>query len=186
MYQENDAARPWGLYFQDSAAPAKWLGKSLLWVKLSNSRNALKLLIPTSTRKGWTGWTNDSCKVTSQKMIEKKMGYCGSKSVIYKSVAVKEQRLDGSWRNFTPLRLRYILMGFARNYQVKIPSKQIINKLTWYSSWAVSGNQNQYWIIHPWFFSVRSKGFTLFFFFFIFWGQGANKIKKNSRKVLLF
>lgn len=88
------------------------------------------------------------------------MGNRGSKSVICKSVAVKEQRVDGSQRNFTPLRLKCILMGFWRNYQVKIPSSQIDNKLRWYSSRAVSGNQNQDLIIHPWFFS----GFTLFFF----------------------
>jgi len=160
MYQENDAARPWGLYFQDSAAPAKWLGKLLLWVKLSNSGNPLKLLIPTSTRKIWKGWTNHSCKVISQKISEKIMGNRGSKSVICKSVAVKEQRIDGSQRNFAQWRLKYILMGFKQNYLVKIPSNQRDNKLRWYSSRAVSQNKNQYLIIHPWFFS----GFTLFFF----------------------
>ena len=156
FYQECDAPRPWGLYFQDSAAPAKWFGKSLLWVKLSNSGDTLKFLIPSSSRKAWSGWINYSCKVTSQKMIEKEMGYRGSKSVICKSVAVKEQRVDGSWRNFILLRLRCILMGFERNYQVKILSNQIINRLRWYSSRAIFQNKNQYLIIHPWFFS----GFT--------------------------
>jgi len=62
-------------------------------------------------------------------MIEREMGYRGSKSITdlhkptsHKSVIVKEQRVDGSWHNRC---LRCTLMGFERNYQVKIPSKQI-------------------------------------------------------------
>ena len=101
IYQQCDAARPWGLYFQDSAAPAKWLGKSLLWVKLPNSGEALKLLIPNLNRKVISGWTNYSGQVISQKMLEKEMGYRGSKSAICKNIAVKEQRVDGSWGNST-------------------------------------------------------------------------------------
>jgi len=59
------------------------------------------------------------------------MGYRGSKSetinkhpqpnLIYNSV--KEQRVDGSSIGQVPM-LRCTLMGFARNYQVKILSKQ--------------------------------------------------------------
>jgi NADH:ubiquinone oxidoreductase subunit 3 (subunit A) len=130
--------------------PAEWSGKSLVWVKLSNSGDSLKLLVPNYTRKIISGWSNYSCTVTSQKMIEKEMGYRGSKSITdlhkptsqksggvpswfqggvasSKSVIVKEQRVDGSWHGFyvaSPC-LRCTLMGFERNYQVKIPSKQI-------------------------------------------------------------
>jgi hypothetical protein len=40
---------------------------------------------------------------------------------------VKEQRVDGSWYKgfFNPMYLRCTLMGFERNYQIKIPSKQL-------------------------------------------------------------
>ena len=71
--------------------------------------------------------------VTSQKMIEKEMGYRGSKSKLYhKSKGptshrynfVKEQRVDGSWHgNILPC-LRCTLMGFERNYQIKVLSNQ--------------------------------------------------------------
>ena len=70
-------------------------------------------------------------------MIERKMGYRGSKSVSSLSVVkqsgptgqkldtVKEQRVDGSWciKKFL-MHLRYTLMGFEKNYLIKIPSKQ--------------------------------------------------------------
>jgi hypothetical protein len=47
----------------------------------------------------------------------------GSKSVLKNTV--KEQRVDGSWyKNL--LYLRCTLMGFERNYQIKILSKQLI------------------------------------------------------------
>jgi len=65
-------------------------------------------------------------------MIEKEMGDRGSKSIAdffiptnQKSVIVKEQRVDGSWHNNGVMCLRCTLVGFERNYQVKIPSKQI-------------------------------------------------------------
>jgi len=70
------------------------------------------------------------------------MGYRGSKSetinkhpqpnLIYNSV--KEQRVDGSWLLANKANsLRCTLMGFARNYQVKILSKQIHNNSKYYS-----------------------------------------------------
>jgi hypothetical protein len=69
-------------------------------------------------------------------MIEKEMGYRGSKS----AYAVKEQRVDGSW-SINSIHLRCTLMGFERNYQVKILSKQI-NKVRSYTSLAVNqGNK---------------------------------------------
>ena len=75
--------------------PAGWCGRSLAWVKLSNSGDLLKLLVPSSCWKTICGWTNYSEMVTSQKMIEKEMDNRGSKSDSYTSV--KEQRVDGSW-----------------------------------------------------------------------------------------
>jgi hypothetical protein len=64
-------------------------------------------------------------------MSENEMGYRGSKSEL-KFKSVKEQRVDGSWLlNIlaVPIRsLRCTLMGFERNYQVKIPAKQLINR----------------------------------------------------------
>lgn len=49
----------------------------------------------------------------------------GSKSVILKNIAVKEQRVDGSLRVINLKRIRYTLMDFERNYQIRIPSNQI-------------------------------------------------------------
>jgi hypothetical protein len=67
-------------------------------------------------------------------MSESEMGYRGSKSEIMsffkiKLIPVKEQRVDGSWsiKAITKkMLLRCTLMGFERNYQVKILSKQLI------------------------------------------------------------
>jgi len=58
----------------------------LLWDKLSNSGNALKLMVPSHSRNWIGGWTNHSCMVISHKMIEIKMGYRGSKSAMFKSI----------------------------------------------------------------------------------------------------
>ena len=62
-------------------------------------------------------------------MIEKEMEYRGSKTIILepKSTIVKEQRVDGSSANI--LALKCTLVGFERNYQVKILSNQINKKL---------------------------------------------------------
>jgi hypothetical protein len=66
--------------------------------------------------------------VTSHKMSENEMGYRGSKSVLISNI-VKEQRVDGSWCK-GPMHLRCTLMGFERNYRIKIPSKQLIKKFS--------------------------------------------------------
>jgi len=74
-------------------------------------------------------------------MIEREMGYRGSKSVkdfniptsqIINPLTVKEQRVDGSWcinhalaKHKKLMHLRCTLMGFERNYQVRIPSNLI-------------------------------------------------------------
>ena len=70
-----------GYLFKVSAAPWKWLGKSQVWDRLSNSGKLLKLMIPSGVRKDTGGWSNNSCKVISQKMSENKMDNRGSKSV---------------------------------------------------------------------------------------------------------
>jgi len=62
--------------------------------------------------------------VISHKIDEKKMGNRGSKSG-YLKTPVKEQRVDGSYFGLIIPKLRYTLMGFERNYQVKILSKQL-------------------------------------------------------------
>ena len=101
-----------------------------MWVKLSNSGDTLKLLIPSHSRKAMSGWTNHPCTVISQEMTENEMGYRGSKSVFLNST-VKEQRVDGSYcikAKSNLMQLRCTLMGFERNYQVKVLSKQLNNK----------------------------------------------------------
>ena len=88
--------------------------------KLSNSGDALKLRIPSGNRKVTCGWTNYSCKVTSQKILirytlptpnpilklgiflisimkETLIGNRGSKSDFITKF-VKEQRVKGNWQ----------------------------------------------------------------------------------------
>jgi hypothetical protein len=112
--------------------PAKYFGKILKWVKLSNSGDLLKLMVPNYSRKCISGQTNYLGMVTSYKMSESEMEYRGSKSEIQilqpQKIFAKEQRVDGSYCSVSLskiMRLRYTLMGFERNYQVKIPSKQL-------------------------------------------------------------
>ena len=80
--------------------------------------------------------------VTSHKMIENEMGYRGSKSVSSKN-AVKEQRVDGSWSHYliNNSLLRYTLMGFERNYQIKILSKQL-NKKKFLYKWLCDSSRH--------------------------------------------
>jgi hypothetical protein len=139
-------------------APALRSGKTLLWVKLSNSGNTLKLMVPSYSRKVISGQNNYLGMVTSHKMKETEMGNRGSKSDFIKG-SVKEQRVDGSWglikSNRTTISnnksLRYTLMGFERNYQIKIPSKQL-NKFSF--STLIKNSANN--ILDPWFLT----GFT--------------------------
>src|ERR1700723_609694 len=109
----------------------KCLRKTLNWLKLSNSGEALKLMIPSHSRKAMSGQNNYLGMVTSHKMSENEMGYRGSKSEFQspqpKEISVKEQRVDGSYFGFFP-KLRCTLMGFERSYQIKIPSNQFFKK----------------------------------------------------------
>lgn len=92
---------------------------SLMCLKLSNSGDTLKLLIPSYSRKAISGQNNYLGTVISQEMNESEMGYRGSKSVLLNST-VKEQRVDGSWSYYllSNSLLRCTLMGFERNYQI--------------------------------------------------------------------
>jgi hypothetical protein len=70
-------------------------------------------------------------------MIEKEMGYRGSKSIVSENTIVKEQRVDGSYievfKKKNNSMLRCTLTGFERSYQVKILSNQI-NQIRTYSA----------------------------------------------------
>jgi len=130
--------------------PAKCFGTTFFGFKLPNSGDNLKLMVPSYSRKVISGWSNDSGTVTSHKMIENEMGYRGSKSSVFKlnnpliATGVKEQRVDGNWCiNPKLMHLRCTLMGFERNYQIKIPSKQLNVK-----NFSTFNNSSQ---IKPWF-----------------------------------
>jgi len=119
---------------------------SLMCLKLSNSGDALKLMIPSYSRKAISGQNNYLGTVTSHKMSENEMGYRGSKSVLS---TVKEQRVDGSWSNYflSNSLLRCTLMGFERNYQIKVLSKQL-NKTNFCTS---AYAQVKFTKLDPWF-----------------------------------
>ena len=107
-------------------------GKTLNWHKLSNSGDTLKLIVPSHSRKAMSGQNNYLGMVTSYMMNESEMGYRGSKSEFEtQSSFVKEQRVDGSYciAKKNKMQLRYTLMGFERNYLVKIPSNQLNNRM---------------------------------------------------------
>jgi hypothetical protein len=108
---------------QRRVGPAKRSGKMLSWVKLSNSGDTLKLIVPSYILKFISGWSNYSGKVISYKMKETEMGYRGSKSNL-KTKFVKEQRADGSLC-FKPNHIRCALMGCENSYRIKFPSKQL-------------------------------------------------------------
>ena len=120
--------------------PVLWCGISHVVGKiLSNSGDYLKLMVLSLLWK-WAGsWTNNSDKVTNRKMKETEVGNHGSKSIVCltlfylsqnKHIIVKEQRVDGSYIGL-PM-LRYTLIDFERNSQVRILSNQL-NKVRFYS-----------------------------------------------------
>lgn len=96
--------------------PERCLGNNYCGLKLSNSGDILKLMIPSCNRRVTSGWSNYSGKEISHNIFlrlrggglpqaglkndifsgENKMDYRGSKSVIYMNIAVKEQRVYGS------------------------------------------------------------------------------------------
>ena len=119
---ENGAGTGWTLY------PVKWFGKSLMWDQKPNSGDPLKLKVLSYSWKTVCGWSNHSERVTSLKMSENEMGNRGSKSVIVNNITVKEQRVDGFLQQLYNCCVRYTLMGFERNYPIKIPFKQNFQK----------------------------------------------------------
>ena len=101
------------------------------------------------------------------------MEYRGSKSIVFqvRSTIVKEQRVDG--RGCVKLlqlqvytHLRYALMGFERNYQVRIPSNHLITLKRSYTSLStvkshisnLSGNLNPFFLTG---FSDAESNFTV-------------------------
>lgn len=63
---------------------ALWLWNvTSLCLQLPNSGDTLKVIVPSYSENAISGWTNHSCKVTSYKMNENKMGYHGSKSIFF-------------------------------------------------------------------------------------------------------
>ena len=121
-------------------------GKQGYGEKLSNSGELLKLTVPSLIWKNIGGWANHLCMVIICKMSENEMDNRGSKSEFTSNLnSVKEQREDGSLRIKHLMRVRCSLMGFERNYQANIPSKQFnIKNFSTFSStqinpWAISG-----------------------------------------------
>jgi hypothetical protein len=104
-----------------SEDPAECSGKVFKWVKLSNSGDTLKLMIPNFIRKAISGQSNDLGMVISHKIDENQIGYRGSKSIL--SNIVKEQRVDGSYCK--SMQLRYTLMNLEIFSKIKYPSKQL-------------------------------------------------------------
>jgi len=75
-------------------------------------------------------------------MSENEMGNRGSKSVFLLNT-VKEQRADGSWCiNNNLIHLRCALTGCESSYPIKIPSKQLINKIKKKKFSTLSHNSN--------------------------------------------
>ena len=114
-------------------------------------------MIPSYIWKTISGWINYSCTVTSHKMSENEMGYRGSKSD--KRMSVKEQRVDGSWC-FTSKHLKYTLMGFERDHQIRILSN-LINTLRLYSTITASQLQKKL-AMNPWFLTGFADGESCF------------------------
>ena len=131
--------------------PWIWFGKSKIWDKLSNSGKPLKLLIPSDNGNIFRGWINNSGMVTSQEIFERVMGNRGSKSAIFSNIAVKEQRVDGSWYAKNLAYLRCTLVGSERNYPVRILSNQI-NIIRYYS------NDQSNLVLNPWFITGFADG----------------------------
>ena len=145
-----------------------WCRKLLKWEELSNSGEALEPLVPTKITKDFEGWINDSCKVITEGLLEKKMSYRGSKSTIVildRYLVVKEQRVNGSCNNKNKLRLRYTLKDFTARSELVMgnhnnPSKRFIGTRM-YSSISknfltnnkeiIISNQNVSLTLNPWF-----------------------------------
>ena len=91
-------------------------------------------------------------------MLERKMDYRGSKSNKGNALFVKEQRVDGSQHiyltKFKIMCLRCTLMGFERNYQIRILSNQL-NNVRFNSS---MNKLETRFNINPWFLTGFADG----------------------------
>jgi len=180
LYYRTKIINKMGEHMKIIEYPEQQPGKLLLlWDKLSNSGKALKLLIPNLVEFYHGGWTNYSCTVTSQKILEKEMGNRGSKSTVFKNTVVKEQRVDGSCIGCVnhPV-LRYTLRGFERITYYGIPSNQILIKryytnkdssinsaselssgsATPFSPWREGGINKESFNLNPWFITGFTDG----------------------------
>lgn len=175
-----------GYLFKVSAAPFHFWsperghGKSsTVGSKLPNSGNTLELQVPSYIRKDISGRTNHSGMVTSLKASERNVGNRGSKSAIFESIAVKEQRVYGSWCGpGETFLVRNSLNGLFPNYRVIIPTKvnHLTNKILCGRSYTSTSSPclTTNLIINPWFitgFSDAEACFTL------------SIIKNDQRKV---
>jgi hypothetical protein len=98
--------------------------------------------------------------VTSQKMKETEMGYRGSKSGFFlQQKPVKEQRVDGSWSIAkNKMLLRCTLMGFERNYPVKIPTNQLnYRNYSTFSNYSEIKPIRTNYNLNPWFITGFSE-----------------------------
>ena len=130
-----DVPIPWGIYFQDSATPfSKWSGKSLMGNKLPNSGEILKPRVPSHIWKYIGGWSNYSCMVISLWIFERGIDNRGSQSAKCESVAVKEQREDGSCIISRDIMLKCSLKGLWLNHRNKILTTQLVNKRNYSSN----------------------------------------------------
>jgi len=121
-------------------------------------------MIPSYSRKAISGQNNNLGMVTSHKMNGNEIGNRGSKSEynilpkkkpiqIKNKYSVKEQRADGSWFLNINKNLRCALMGFERNYPLRILAKQLNNRPR---NFSISNSLTQQSSINPWFIT----GFT--------------------------
>ena len=138
--------------------PAWRSRKSLVWDKLSNFGDTLKLLIPNHPWKWIGGWSNHSYMVISQKIYENIIGNRESKSVtsLFLNKTVKEQRVDGSYVG-RPM-LRCTLMSLEISYQVKILSNHINNNKKYFSTLTTLQPVN----INAWFITGFADGESSF------------------------
>lgn len=134
-------------------SPALRCRKPLQWELWPNSGDLHNFLIPSYNWKVISGWINHSCMVITQIMIERLMDYRGSKSDLKKSV--KEQRVDGH-KCVSLIHLRYALMGFKRNYPIRILSNHLITSIRSYTSTNLSRNLPNN--LNPWYLTGFSDG----------------------------
>ncbi len=158
--------------------PAKWSGNSLLWVKLSNSGNFLKLLIPSYIWKIVSGWSNYSCKVISQKIYENIMENRGSKSDFnpglsntkeLRFISVKEQRVNGSWHK-GDLADFYVFKMYSNGFLKKLSSQNpFLANISIYNNYTINRKYsnistilNKQLSLYPYFIAGFSDGESYF------------------------